>query len=345
VTAPQIEIDGGAIATSSLALFSRKGGPAGDLTIHADTLAITGGGRIDSGSYSGSSGGSITVDASRLVSVSGPGSAIVAKTAAAGPGGNVTVRAPRVEVSAGGTISVESTPGFGASRPIFEDLVQGNLVPAIDDPAAIATGNAGTLRLEAESASIEGGSLRTNAPDANGGNIEIQVSDLLRLREAEITANVGGGTGGNITIDPRFVVLDHSRIVAQAGEGRGGAIDIVADFLFRDPTSVIDASAGDPSLSGIVTIRTPETDIVRSIESLPASFLDAAQLLKNRCAARSSVPEGSFVVLPRDGAPAMPDGLLPAATAGATPTASGSLENEPRLLFSGSPDLFAASCP
>jgi hypothetical protein len=34
--------------------------------------------------------------------------------------------------------------------------------------------------------------------------------------------------GGNITIDPQFVVLDHSSIIAQAIEGHGGDITINA---------------------------------------------------------------------------------------------------------------------
>jgi large exoprotein involved in heme utilization and adhesion len=39
-------------------------------------------------------------------------------------------------------------------------------------------------------------------------------------------------TGGNITIDPQYVILNDSQIIANAYEGTGGNIRIIADVFF-----------------------------------------------------------------------------------------------------------------
>ena len=57
----------------------------------------------------------------------------------------------------------------------------------------------------------------------------------------------GGGAstvGGNITIDPQFVLLQNSQIIANAFEGTGGNIRIVAQQVFlADPASQVSASS------------------------------------------------------------------------------------------------------
>jgi len=54
---------------------------------------------------------------------------------------------------------------------------------------------------------------------------------MIRLRDSTINTSVAGGAwtvGGNITIDPDFIILQNSKIIANAFEGRGGNIRIVA---------------------------------------------------------------------------------------------------------------------
>ena len=53
------------------------------------------------------------------------------------------------------------------------------------------------------------------------------------LQDSLISASVadGPGGGGNISIDPQFVILQNSQILAQAAQGQGGAITIIANLF------------------------------------------------------------------------------------------------------------------
>ena len=63
---------------------------------------------------------------------------------------------------------------------------------------------------------------------------------------SDIKASVGGGpltVGGNISIDPEYVILKNSNILANAFQGKGGNIQIFAGTFLADPNSVISASS------------------------------------------------------------------------------------------------------
>ncbi len=71
-----------------------------------------------------------------------------------------------------------------------------------------------------------------------------------------------------------------------------------------------------------MTVNAPDADVTANVTALPASFLDATALLRERCAARrGGEAVGSFTVTGRDGIPASPDGYLPAALDAAGPQA------------------------
>jgi hypothetical protein len=62
-----------------------------------------------------------------------------------------------------------------------------------------------------------------------------------------------------------------------------------------------------------VEIHSPETDVAGTLASLPETFLEAAALMKERCAARrGGESSGSFVWTGRQGVSWSPDGMLPA---------------------------------
>ena len=136
---------------------------------------------------------------------------------------------------------------------------------------------------------------------------------MLHLIDGEITASVSSGSGGNIVIDPVFVILEgESRIVAQAIEGSGGNISITTDALLASQESVISASS-ELGVQGTVEIHSPETDVAGTLASLPETILEAAALMKERCAARKGGESaGSFVWTGRQGVSWSPDEMIPA---------------------------------
>jgi hypothetical protein len=137
-------------------------------------------------------------------------------------------------------------------------------------------------------------------------------------------------------------VLDGgSEIVAQAQEGRGGNIRITSDFFFQSPDSLVDASSGNPALSGTVEIDSPDTDITGGVTALPESFFDAATVLATPCAERSGAEVSRLVVRRYEVLPDSPYALrvqLPKAVPSATDRAANerdipSMRVHPSLAF------------
>jgi len=149
---------------------------------------------------------------------------------------------------------------------------------------------------------------------ADGGNIQIHAPYMVKLTDSKITASVGGGpqtTGGNISIDPHYVILKNSQIIANAYEGQGGNIQIVANTFLADPQSIVDASSA-LGISGTVDIRAPITNVTGVLNPLSADYVSATALLRERCIARIQGGKySSFVVGSRDGLPIEPGNLMP----------------------------------
>ena len=148
---------------------------------------------------------------------------------------------------------------------------------------------------------------------ADAGDIEITAGQLIDLEDSAITTSVAGGRGGggNIRIDPRFVVLDSSRIVANAFEGAGGDISIAADSFLRSPDSVVDASS-QLGLPGTVATAVPEVDVASGLVSPQAEFLNPSALLRERCDERRTTGTSSFTGVGRGGVDLSPDAPMPA---------------------------------
>jgi large exoprotein involved in heme utilization and adhesion len=159
----------------------------------------------------------------------------------------------------------------------------------------------------------QGGTVTTQAANADGGDIQVMAQTMVRLRDSRITTAVGSGqgAGGNITIDPDFVIVEDSRISADAFGGPGGSVTITAGVFLADPHSQVSASSR-LGIDGRIDIRAPVNNLSGLVTPLTPNFALAAALLRNQCAAR--LREGtvsSLVERGRDGVPASPDGTLP----------------------------------
>src|SRR6185295_4542608 len=127
----------------------------------------------------------------------------------AGPAQSVMIN------DAGSGISTE-TQGSGAGGNIF---VNANSV-TLQNGAQVTSsssgpGNAGNIKIDAgQQLDMRDSSIKTEAAHASGGNIDIQAVDRVRLVNSTISTSVlgGGGSGGNISIDPNVVVLQNSQV-------------------------------------------------------------------------------------------------------------------------------------
>lgn len=325
-------------------------GDAGDITINTGKLRVQGGAQISTQSSglrlfpsrqflpATGKGGNLTVNASQSVEVSGTSltgisSNLSASTQGYGAAGNVTLNTKQLIVRDEGTIAVNS------QLP--------NEYIYLGDPQKL--GKAGELNINARSILLDNKGLLASETDVgNGGNIKLQVRDLLLMRRnSQITTNAGGleaaGDGGNIKIDAPggFIVAapdENNDITANAFSGSGGRIEIKSAGIFNFeqrsrqqlanilatknpsqldpqilPTNDITAiSQTNPNLSGQVNLNVPDTDPSRGLVELPIILVDPSQLIATSCTSSGEQSKSSFIVTGRGGiVPSPAEPLLP----------------------------------
>ena len=148
-------------------------GDAGNIVVEAKELIIEGGAEITSASFGPGAGGAIQVTATEAVTLTGVGisgdtvfaSGLSTASEASGAGGNINVQAARMTMDNGASVSAASS----------------------------GTGDAGTITINAGSEFLSSNSaMTTEASQASGGNITLLASDMIRLRNSQISASVFG---------------------------------------------------------------------------------------------------------------------------------------------------------
>jgi large exoprotein involved in heme utilization and adhesion len=303
VTTPLLALDGGAAIDTSTA----GGGAAGAIDLGVGNASLRG---FGTGISSGNllfSGGERFVGAGPggLINIAATGPLVLddraiisTRTASDAPAGNLSIGAASVALLGGSLITSSSAGGGNA----------GNVAVNAGDRIEI----------------FEGSAIRTDAALADGGNIDIRAIDRVHLRNAEISTSVGSGqgAGGNIFIDPTFVILENSRIVANAFGGPGGRIQIFATYFLNTLDSLVDASS-QLGVPGTVSISSPNTNLSTQIKVLPAAFFDASALAREACSGRfaSGAPRSSLVGVGRGGLAASPERFATSSYFGDVPMA------------------------
>jgi filamentous hemagglutinin family protein len=234
--------DGSDLVPSGLFSITFSDKNSGNITINTGKLLIQGGATISTRSEgilrfpskqltpATGKGGNLTVNASESVELIGTSpngskpSGLFSGTEGPGDGGNLTVTTGRLIIKNGAAITVNSQ-------------ARKNVV-YVGDPNNL--GKAGDLNIIADSILLDNkGKLTSNSESGQGGNISLQVRNLLLMRRnSQISTNAGGNkTGGNITINAPngFVVatpFGNNDITANAFSGSGGTIAIATKKIF-----------------------------------------------------------------------------------------------------------------
>lgn len=291
-------------------------GRGGNVSVHADTVTLLGGARISAESTfpgGGGAGGDIFVSANSLNIIGSQGveTGVSARSFGGGASGSVQLEVGNLALDSNAFVGSSNT-GSGDAGSVLIHAEQGIAVrggSVITTSAAQA--NAGEIEITS-GGTIEllGHSSITASAGANGGNIHITAPDLFYSLDSAVTATagsqqLGGGSGGNITIDPQFIILDHSLISANAAAGQGGNISLISDFFFSS-SSLVTATG---TTNGTINITAPELDLSSSLLSLSSSLLSAENQLRESCAAQLRGDFSSFITLGRGGTEAAPDEL------------------------------------
>jgi filamentous hemagglutinin family protein len=314
--------NGAAIAAGS----ASSDGPGGAVTITADSVVISADGQIFSRSFAQKSGQvSITADSLTL-----DDGFIDTSTSSefGGRGGDVVLNGGTVRLTNGASINSQS--GSEGDQGRFSTGRAGDIIMNVTSltlanqskitSSSLGTepnaGDAGNITIQSGSTVLlNDSSITTEARQSSGGQITINAPEMIRLTNSEVSTSVkgvsGDSDGGNISIDPQFVILQNSQMIAQANAGAGGAINIIATSAFiRDPASIVDASS-TLGISGTINIQSPLQNIGGELAPLSDEFSSAAALLAQQCAARAAGGKFStFVVAAREGLPVEPGGFL-----------------------------------
>ncbi len=223
--------------------------------------------------------GRISLTACNLI-MNGENSRIENNTEGTGQGGNITLTlSESLQMRNGASITSEST----------------------------GTGDAGNITVIAPQLMLQNSVISTETSQADGGNIIINAHAVFDLDSSDITATVNGGqgNGGNLTIsNPWQFSATGSKLQANARGGNGGLILLVSGRPVLVADSVVSASS-ESGIDGEIKIDVPNVNL----NALSIAFLDASQLIKQRCEVRTDEQFSSFIVSGQEGLPNAPDDL------------------------------------
>ncbi|MBX3326974.1 MAG: hypothetical protein KF682_13830, partial [Nitrospira sp.] len=323
-------------------------GHAGNILVKANDVAVGGGSTITASSTGTGNAGTVTIQGlqgpANTLLIDGGNSGISTRTSNTGAGGDITVSSNSVRIRNQGSISGE-TSGTTATATGGRILVTGETIRfengALVTSSSTGAGSGGNITLSAEqsvtvrdnasvSASsagtgaagnveikagkqfeVERGSITTQSNQLHGGNIAIQASDLVRVVDGKVSTSAlnGGGNGGNITIDPKVVLLQNSEVLAQAKDGNGGSISIATPLYLKDQSSLVNADS-QFGVNGTVTIQSPISNLSSAVGQLVSKTSPPQVLLQNRCVALAGGEQSTFLLAGRDALPDEPSGWL-----------------------------------
>jgi filamentous hemagglutinin family protein len=310
----------------SAATFNESKG--GDITINADIFELFNGTQVLTNTRSGGNAGTIRLNVKDRITITGsdpnfnqrlalvreelnkpdstdqltdvvtnegPSSGLFANTApgSTGNSGSIIIDPRQITVKDGGRISVNSE-GSGTTGNIF---IQGD-----------------NLSLEND------GAITARAASRNGGDINLNLANLLVLRgNSEISTTAGtagaGGDGGNININSKFVVAvpkENSDITANAFEGNGGRVQINTQGIFGiefrpQETEASDITASSRfGISGVANINSPDNSFIpNNLTELNKDVINTNDIIANSCIARDR-KSGTFFIKGSGGLPARP---------------------------------------
>lgn len=256
-------------------------GDAGNLTIETRRLTALDGGQISSATFSGGKGGTLTINASDSIQLSGaspaatrnnlrsgifvsgePGATrdagelnittgqltvenkgeISASNFGSGNGGTVTINARRLIIQGGGEIRANS----------FAEGLGGNLI--VNAAEFVKLSGSGTIDSETFPSALA--TLSDTSSSGKAGNLNITTPKLNVEDGAEVTvSSLGSGSAGNLTITANDVRLNRGSLTAETNAGDGANINLQnLDLLLLQNQSLISAQAFNNATGGNINI-------------------------------------------------------------------------------------------
>lgn len=265
-------------------------GNAGNITIKTKLLNVQEESQISSATQGNGNAGNLTVQADNIFltgsdSEFATGLLSSVDEGANGQGGDIDITTNRLIVRDNAEIASASL-GTGDAGDI---RISANLLEIIGKGSAIASltnaGNGGNITLDiADLLFLRGGGLISSTAGrsqagGDGGNVNINSKFIVAISEenSDISANAYTGTGGNVQINSQGIFGIESR---------------------PKPTKRSDITASSElGISGITNINAPDTSSIQnSFTGLSPNIIDTNALIANSCISRSSKQKGTFFI-------------------------------------------------
>ncbi|MEM9506211.1 MAG: filamentous hemagglutinin N-terminal domain-containing protein [Cyanobacteria bacterium P01_E01_bin.35] len=324
--------------------LSNAVGQPGDVEVNTDTLTIIGGSNINALTENASDGGTVSIKAQNIELSTG--GKIVTGTNGTGNGGSIVLDVAEnidlngdnpptqpepfieeilqnLELETGlfANATIDAT-GNGGSIQVNSPGEVNIFNSATISVASEGTGNGGSLLLQAEELTLDNqGIIEAFTANGSGGNVELQIADLIFMQNNNnlISAQaLNNANGGNLSIDTTFVVAlpnQNNDILANASTGNGGNISITAESLLgieerasqpANSTNDIDASS-EFGLDGEVSIFTPDVDQARGATELDGRVIEPQATIARACSAQQTeVGTSSLNIRGKGGIPLQP---------------------------------------
>lgn len=268
--------DGSAISTQT-----KSKGNAGNIKLQLDSLILKNGGLInvaskktdsstDSFTDNMGNGGTLKIEATKSVLITGKASYLKSNTDTDGNGGNIIIASPKLEILNGGIIHA-GTEGNGMGGEIFIDVSKldiRNGSITVRSEGKDNTGHGGLLKIDArESILVDGTDSFVESKtqnSGNAGNIIISSPKLEILNGGMIHAGTDGdGMGGGVYIktDQLNISNNGSITVESTNQGNAGKIKIFTSALEIENNSIIKASTEGKGMGGEIFIKGEKLDI------------------------------------------------------------------------------------
>jgi large exoprotein involved in heme utilization and adhesion len=233
---------------------------------------LSGGAKATSSTAGAGNGGTVQVIAQGPLSMSDPGTGIVASatSSASGNAGSVVVVAPQITIATGAEIS-STTAGTGTGGSVNVAtpgaLILNGAGDANTQIAASAigsqSGSGGSVTLTANNLTVQGGAqiASSTAGPSRGGDVSIAAASDIVLpdRGPQITArSTGSGDAGSITVSAVRLLMNNRAAIssdAETSTASGGNITLkVRDFLYLVSSEITTSVKGETGNGGNIRI-------------------------------------------------------------------------------------------
>jgi filamentous hemagglutinin family protein len=228
-------------------------GRGGGIQITADSLSVTNGALLSTGTRNKGDAGNITIDVrDRVLFNRGTARTTVGK-GAIGNGGDIQITARSVEIASGGEL-LTFTSGEGKAGNVTIKA-HDTVVADGQNSDGLFTGIAGNL---------------TKTGNGQGGTISVSTGSLTLQNDATFqTATNGQGNAGAIVINARDTVLITGQgpngnsglltLVGETAKGKGGSIQITANSIWLTDNGLLTSSTLGQGDAGKITLDARNT--------------------------------------------------------------------------------------